>query len=76
MTTPSKRLKPLYTIAELCKMTGLSRGQVERLLRRNGIRVMQTGRRRWVPLSEIAEKLELLSRSLKLADFLNDAPPL
>jgi excisionase family DNA binding protein len=72
-----KRAKPLYTIAELCRMTGLSRGQIERLLKRNGIRVMQTGRgKRWVPLAEIAEKLDLFARSLKLAEFLNDGPPL
>ena len=77
MSTPSKRLKPLYTITELCRMTGLSVGQVERLLRRNGIRIMQTGRgKRWVPLSEIAEKLELLARSMKLADYLNEHPPM
>lgn len=77
MSTPSKRLKPLYTITELCEMTGLSVGQVERMLKRNGIRIMQTGRgKRWVPLSEIAEKLEMLSKSLRLVEFLSDAPPM
>jgi len=70
-----KRLKPLYTIAALCRMTGLSRGQLERLLSRNGIRVLQTGPggRRWVPISEILEKLEPLEKSLRLCALVERA---
>jgi excisionase family DNA binding protein len=71
-----KRIKPLYTIAELCRLTELSRGQIERLLRRNGIRVLQTGcGKRWVPLSEIVEKLDWLEKSLRLMAYLEQMPP-
>jgi hypothetical protein len=57
-------LKPLYTIRDLCVMTGLSRRQVGAIIKRHGIEVVRAGPRVYVPLSELRDKLRSVWESL------------
>ena len=47
----------LFTTIQLAKMAGISRKAMVRLLEKYGIRCMWDGRKRLVPLSELAEKM-------------------
>ncbi len=54
------RLKALYTVREIGKVTGLSRDRVMGLVYATGIEVHAWGRSVYIPLSEIRRKLEPL----------------
>ena len=57
-------LKPLYTIRDLCTMTGLTRKQIRGIIKRNGIELVRAGSRIYVPVSELRDKLRSVWESL------------
>ncbi len=61
------RIPRLMTIPHLARRLGISRWAAERMLRTQGIKFVLSGRRRLVPISEIAEKLPEVVASDRLA---------
>jgi excisionase family DNA binding protein len=49
--------KPIYSVAELAELAGLSRHQVARLLARNHVPVARLGRKVLVPLAALRRAL-------------------
>jgi hypothetical protein len=54
------RLKALYTVSDIARVTGLTRDRVMGLIYTTGIEVQVWGRSVYIPLSEIRRKLEPL----------------
>jgi len=50
-------IKPLYTIGDLADATGIDRFSVRRLLEKNGVEWVRSGRSLLIPISELKEKL-------------------
>lgn len=60
-------LKPMYSIAELARIFKLHRNQATRIMKEAEITFTTVGRRRYVTLDEVEEKLPKLWRSVFLA---------
>lgn len=67
-TTP--RVKRLYTIPELAEMCDLSPRSCARMLDGYGVEYIMVGRKRLVPLGELAEKLPGLAMADRWAKAL------
>lgn len=50
-------IKPLYSIAELSELIKLHRNSIVRLLEAEGVEFVWVGRKRFVPLASIRDKL-------------------
>jgi excisionase family DNA binding protein len=61
-------IRPLYTLRQVVKALGMHRETVMKLFAEHDIRVVRVGYRVYVPLSEIEAKLEILWKSLVLAE--------
>lgn len=59
-------LKALYSVPEFARLCRMDRWTVARLLESAGVTFVGVGRTRRIPLSEIAEKLPALYRSVLL----------
>lgn len=59
-------LKPLYTVPELAELFGVSRWQLERMLRGAEVEFIRSGNRRLVPIAEIEAKFPTVYRSVML----------
>lgn len=57
-------VKALYKLSELCAFAGMSRYRLRRLLELRGVKCITVGEARYVPLSEIQERIPELWRSL------------
>jgi hypothetical protein len=69
---PRIPLRPLYTISELARATGVSRACLRDMLQERGVELFVAGRRRWVPLSEIVAKLKPVWDSVQANGDLQD----
>ena len=56
--------RPLYRVEELAEMAGMTRWQVRRLLARNDVPLVRSGRRVFVPLAALRAALPWVWDSL------------
>ncbi|WP_394845165.1 hypothetical protein LZC95_50085 [Pendulispora brunnea] len=65
-------VEALYTMAQLCAVVGPSwtEWSLSRLLEKNGVEFVRSGRAKFVPLCEIEKKIPSLWESLKAAEVL------
>ncbi len=62
---PRIPLRPLYTISELARATGVSRKCLRDMLAERKVELFVAGGRCWVPLSEIVAKLRPVWESVQ-----------
>ena len=60
-------LRPLYTISELARATGVERRRLRRMLDERGVEIFYVSGRPCVPLSELLAKLKPLWDSMDAA---------
>jgi hypothetical protein len=72
---PRDAVKPLYTIGELAQMFGRHRNSTLRLLEAAGVEFTMAGKRRYVALKEIEDRLPKVWRSVFLARDVADSLP-
>jgi hypothetical protein len=69
---PRIPLRPLYSVSELARATGVSRKYLRRVLDERGVQLFVMGGRPWVPLSEIVAKLKPLWDSVQASGGVQD----
>jgi hypothetical protein len=57
-------IKALYTVSRLAEAAGITRFSMLRLLRRNGIAFLRSGRHHYVPLTELMSRTPVLLQSM------------
>ena len=62
------KIAALYTVSRLAKAAGITRFSMLRLLRRNGVAFLRSGRAYYVPLTELLDHTPALWRSLMEGD--------
>jgi hypothetical protein len=65
-------IKALYTMGELARASSIERRRLRRLLEREGVELLVSGRISYVPLSELEVKVRPLWESIKAAHMLRD----
>ena len=76
--TPRLEVRAFYSVAELARVGNVPAYTLIRLLRRNGITFLRSGRASYITLDEIRRKIPLLWRSLRATEKLRrgtNAPP-
>jgi hypothetical protein len=63
-------VRPLYSIAELARVTRMGRGRLRRMLDERGVELLFVHGRPCVPLSEIVAKLKPLWDSVQASEAL------
>jgi hypothetical protein len=73
--TASLPVRAFYSVAELARAGNVPTYRLLRLLRRNGVTFLRSGRAFYVTIDEIRTRIPPLWNSLRVAEELRDARP-
>ena len=71
--TRALEVQALYSIPALARVANVTQQTLRRVLAKNGVEIIGSGRARYVPLSEIQQRIPALWESIKTAEALRQA---